>query len=179
MVCSVAAPADSAEALGVSDYLVKPVPQQTLLDALQKLGLPGGTVLIVDDEPDALQLFRRMLGAAHQGYRVLLARDGQEALRVVHERRPDAILLDLVMPNMDGFQLLALREKDGALRDIPIIVVSAQDPAGQPVVSSTLAITHRGGLSARQLLTSIRAISQSLSAAGPVADPVRPEDPPG
>ena len=98
---------------------------------------------------------------------------------MVHERRPNAILLDLVMPNMDGFQLLALREKDEALSDIPIIVVSAQDPAGQPVVSSTLAVTHRGGLSARQLLMGIRALSQSLSAARPPADPTQPADPPG
>jgi CheY-like chemotaxis protein len=174
IVCSVAAPSDSAEALGISGYLVKPVSQEALLTELDRLGLAEGTILIVDDDPDALQLFRRMLSSARQDYRVLLARDGYEALGVLRQSRPDVILLDLIMPNMDGYQLIALREQDEALRDIPIIVVSAQDPTGQPVVSSALAVTHRDGLSARQLLTSIRALSQALSAAGQLGDPTPP-----
>jgi signal transduction histidine kinase/CheY-like chemotaxis protein len=179
MICSVPSSYDSAEALGVSDYLVKPVSREALLGALEKLGLPGKTVLIVDDEPDALQLFRRTLNSAQQGYRVLLARDGREALNAVRQSRPDVMLLDLIMPNMDGFQLLALREQDEALRGIPIIVLSAQDPVGRPVISSVLAVTHRGGLSAHQLLTSMQAISQALSAAHQVGDPALPAGPPG
>ena len=150
-----------------------------MLGALEKLGLPGKTVLIVDDEPDALQLFRRTLNSAQQGYRVLLARDGREALNAVRQSRPDVMLLDLIMPNMDGFQLLALREQDEALRGIPIIVLSAQDPVGRPVIGSVLAVTHRGGLSAHQLLTSMQAISQALSAAHQVGDPALPAGPPG
>jgi CheY-like chemotaxis protein len=174
LVCSVLAPSDSTEALGVSGYLVKPVSGEALLAALDRLEMPGKTVLIVDDEPDALQLFRRMLTASGRGYRVLLARDGRQALDVLNEVRPDVMLLDLVMPNMDGFQLLGLRDKDPILRGIPVIVVSAQDPAGQPVVSSALAVMLRGGLSARQLLAGMRAISQAMTGSGPVGGLVQP-----
>ena len=179
LMCSVLAPSDSTEALGVSGYLVKPVSQEALLAALDRLDMPGKTVLIVDDEPDVLQLFRRMLSASGRGYRVLLARDGRQALDVLNEVRPDVMLLDLVMPNMDGFQLLGRREKDPTLRGIPVIVVSAQDPTGQPVVSSALAVTLRGGLSARQLLVGMRAISQAMAGSGPVGDLVQPTEQPG
>jgi len=173
LVCSAPAPMDSADTLDVSDYLVKPVSQEALLAALDRLGLPVKSILIVDDEPDALQLFRRMLNASGRGYRVLLARNGREALDVLHEARPDVMLLDLIMPNMDGFQLLTRRSDDPILHHIPVILVSAQDPAGQPIVSSVLAITHRSGLSARQLLTSIRALSQAMTGVGSIDDPVR------
>jgi signal transduction histidine kinase/CheY-like chemotaxis protein len=173
LVCSVAASADSADALGVSDYLVKPVSQGALLAALDRLSLPVKSILIVDDEPDALQLFRRVLNSSGRGYRVLLARSGREALDVLRETQPDVVLLDLIMPNMDGFQLLTRCKDDPSLRRIPVLVISAQDPAGQPIVSSVLAVTHRGGLSARQLLTSIRALSQAIAGTGPIDDRVQ------
>jgi CheY-like chemotaxis protein len=155
----------------VFDYLVKPISRDVLLSTLDRLGLHGGTILIVDDEPDALQLFRRMLASSGHRYRVLLATDGSQALNILEGYRPDLILLDLVMPNMDGFQLLAKREQEPLLRDIPIVVISARDPAGQPIVSNALAITRGGGLSMQQLLASIRAMGEILSIAGQVGDP--------
>lgn len=172
IVCSIPGMQGGSAALGTSDRLVKPVSREALLDALGRLGLEGETILIVDDEPDALQLFGRMLTSSEIGYRPLLARDGREALDILRDCRPDAILLDLIMPNMDGFGFLEMRNRDPALRDIPVIVVSARDPAGQPIVSNALAVTRGGGLSALQLLASIEAISRTLSPAGQVGDPV-------
>jgi signal transduction histidine kinase/CheY-like chemotaxis protein len=166
MVCSVPGVSESTDALGISDYLVKPVSRDDLLAALDRLDLGGKTVLIVDDEPDALRLFRRMLASAERDYRVLRARDGREALDILREQRPDAMLIDLVMPNMDGFQLLEAKSQDPALRDIPAIVVSARDPAGQPIVSNALAVMCRGGLSAHRLLTCIKSLSETLSTIG-------------
>jgi len=162
-------------AIGASDRLVKPVSREEILGALRRLELEGKTILIVDDEPDALHLFGRMLASSKIGYRVLLARDGREALNILRECRPDAILLDLIMPNMDGFQFLEMMNQDPALRDIPVIVVSARDPTGQPIVSNALAVTRRGGLSVLQLLASIKALS-GISVAGQVGDPVPTED---
>lgn len=163
IVCSVPAPYDAASALGACDYLVKPVSREALLAALERLGLEGKTVLVVDDEPDALQLFWRTLASAGRGYRVLTAADGRQALQLLREHKPDAILLDLVMPDMDGFQLLAAKNEDPDLREIPAVVISARDPAGQPIVSNALAATREGGLSVRQLLAGIEALSQILA----------------
>jgi signal transduction histidine kinase/CheY-like chemotaxis protein len=165
IVCSVPGVHEAAAALGVTERLVKPILREALLDALARVGASNGAVLIVDDEPDALQLFGRMLRTSGRDYRVLLARDGEEALVVLHEQRPDAILLDLVMPGMDGFQLLSALRGDPALASIPTIIISARDSLGQPIVSSALAVTQAGGLSAAQLLATIQFVTKSFSAA--------------
>jgi CheY-like chemotaxis protein len=174
IVCSVPGLSEFSTAIGVSDRLVKPISREMLLQVLEGLGVSEGTVLIVDDEPDALQLFGRMLSGSEHDYRVLLARDGEEAIGVLEQYRPDVILLDLVMPNMDGFQFLEKRRGDAAWAEIPVIVVSARDPAGQPIVSSALAVTRGGGLSVHQLLTGIEALSKALSTTAPAGDPMSP-----
>lgn len=173
ILCTVPGAHEAAGALGVADYLVKPVSRQALLDALDRLHLHQGTILIVDDEPEALRLFRRMLASAGRNYRVLRAANGHQALSVLREERPDVLLLDLVMPEMDGFQLLAAKAADAALRDIPVIAISALDPAGQPIVSNALAVTQRDGLTMWQLVQCIEALTRVLAPTSPVADPMR------
>jgi signal transduction histidine kinase/CheY-like chemotaxis protein len=152
ILCSI--PSDDAEiaGLGVAAHLVKPIFREELLGILDALGVESGTVLVVDDEPDALQLFGRMLASANRDYRVLLARHGQEALTILSDYGADVILLDLVMPVMDGFSFLEARRQDARLSELPVVLISARDTAGQPIVSNSLAITRGGGLSTRQLL---------------------------
>ena len=74
-------------------------------------------------------------------------------------QRPDGVLMDLTMPVMDGFQLLSEKTKDPNIRDIPVIIISARDPSGQPIVSKTIALTQNGGLSLTQVLACISAFS--------------------
>jgi len=176
IICSLPGLAGAASALGIFDYLVKPVSRDTLLATLDRLPLPRKTVLIVDDEPEAVQLFWRMLASADRGYRVLTASDGRQAMHTLCEEHPDVVLLDLVMPGMDGFRLLEERNQDPALRDIPVVVLSARDPAGQPIVSDSLTITRGGGLSVPQLLACIEAVSRILGIAGQTGDPVPKEE---
>ncbi|NLG51605.1 MAG: response regulator [Chloroflexi bacterium] len=172
--------ANRASASTKTEWLVKPVARETLLATLEKLEVMTGTILIVDDDPDALHLFGRMLDSSERGYRTLLATDGQQALEILEECRPDAILLDLVMPRVDGFQVLERRSQDSALREIPVAIISAQDPAGQPIVSSGLAVAQREGLSARKLLQCITALVNILSAGergdGPILRETVPDE---
>jgi len=177
IVCTVPGTHEAAGALGVADYLVKPISREALLATLDRLDLHEGTVLIVDDEPEALRLFRRMVASAERGYRVLRATNGQQALNILREEHPDALLLDLVMPEMDGFQLLATKAEDPTLRDIPVVVISARDPSGQPIVSNALAITQRDGLSMSQLVECIEALTRILATTGQVGDPVSLKEP--
>jgi CheY-like chemotaxis protein len=72
------------------------------------------------------------------------------------------VLLDLIMPGMDGFQVLQEKGQDPAIRAIPVIVLSSRDPGGEPIVSDALNVTRGSGLSVRDLLASIRAISEIL-----------------
>ena len=112
-------------------------------------------ILIIDDEPEALQLFWRMLAGGPRPYRVLTASNGEEALAILAEEKVDCLLLDLAMPGMDGFQLLQRRRLDPALQHIPVIVTSARDPTGQPIVSEAVTITRRGGLGLAQVLAHV------------------------
>lgn len=167
-VCAGEPGASSSHA--VADYLLKPISQEGLLAAvtaaLRRSGRdPAGqaTVLLVDDEPDELRLFWRMLAATGRGFRVLTAANGAEALAVLHEDPPDVIVSDLVMPQMDGFQLAAAKDAVPALRDIPLVILSARDPQGQPIAAESITATRTGGLSIPQLLACVEALSTILS----------------
>jgi CheY-like chemotaxis protein len=175
IICSVPGIDEAADALGVSDYLVKPVSREALLGALERLELHGKTVLIVDDQPEALLLFRRMLASADREYRVLRASNGRQALDILAEERPDVILLDLVMPEMDGFRFLAIMRSDPGLCEIPVVAISARDPSGQPIVSSALAVSLGDGLSMHQLLACIEGVISILSPVKPRGDRVPTE----
>jgi CheY-like chemotaxis protein len=156
-------------------YLVKPITRDTLLSALEGLGEDVETILLVDDEPEVLQLFARMLSSAENGYRVLRAKSGQRALSLLRERRPDVMLLDLIMPGIDGFEVLWEKSQDPNVREIPVITISSRDPSGEPIVSDTLTVTRGGGLSVPNLLSCIRAVSDVLVPVGSSADQEQPE----
>jgi CheY-like chemotaxis protein len=168
-----------AKQLGAVRYLVKPVTREHLLSALKGLGEDIETVLLVDDKPEVLQLFGRMLASGEHGYRVFRATSGQQALDLLRERQPDAMILDLVMPGMDGFQVLLEKNEDACTREIPTIVISAKDPAGEPIVSNALTVTRNGGLSIGDLLACVQAFSEVLAPSGSPDDREPPENPVG
>ena len=134
-------------------------------------------ILLVDDEQEALQLFGRMLSSAERGYRVLRAKNGQGALDMLRDRQPDVVLLDLVMPGLDGFQVLQEKSRDPAIRDIPVVVISSRDPAGEPIVCDMLTVTRAGGLPMRDLLACIGALSEILTPSVRSAGQARSETP--
>jgi CheY-like chemotaxis protein len=82
----------------------------------------GRLVLVVDDDPDILQTLGLCLST--EGYRVLMAANGKEALHILDKERPSVILLDLMMPVMDGWQFVAELEHRGR-RDVPLLILSA------------------------------------------------------
>jgi len=113
-------------ALGASEYLVKPIDRDKLIRVLRQLSTPaGGSILVVDDE----QLSRSGLRIALEqaGWQVAEADNGQVALTRLSEARPNAILLDLMMPEMDGFEFLDEISQHEEWRDIPVIVITARD----------------------------------------------------
>ena len=113
-------------ALGASEYLVKPVDREQLIRILRQLSMPiDGNILVVDDD----EMGRRGLRAALEqaGWQVAEATNGQVALTRLNEARPNAILLDLMMPEMNGFEFLDEVHQREDWRDIPIIVITARD----------------------------------------------------
>ncbi len=82
-------------------------------------------VLVVDDTPDMAKLMARAV--QNQGYEVLVASDGPRALQAASDERPDVVLLDIMMPGMDGIEVLSHLKADAGLRAIPVILVSAKN----------------------------------------------------
>ena len=95
------------------------------------------TVLIVDDDDDVCGLLEACLGL--EGFDVLTARNGSDALRQLHENRPALILLDLMMPIMDGVEFRRNQAHDPRVRDIPVVCLSARHDAAQTAARLGLA----------------------------------------
>lgn len=94
--------------------------------------MPAKHVLIVDDDLHIQELLRVNLCAA--GYEVTRASDGREALQRMAERRPDLVILDVTMPEMDGWELCKTLRDDGELDDLKIIMLTAKDSARDKII---------------------------------------------
>ncbi len=167
-----------AGSLGATSYLVKPVSREALLSAIDRLRPNIETILVIDDEPDALLLVCRMLLSSERNYRVITADNGSEGLRMLRLEHPDVVLLDLAMPTMDGFQFLEELHADTEFASTPVILVTACDPAGQPIVSDQLVATRVGGLSIAQVLACMQALSELLAPSTQPIHPTAPENQP-
>jgi CheY-like chemotaxis protein len=113
--------------LGASDYLMKPVDAQRLTSVLQKYrhNDPAHPVLIVEDDADTRQMLRRIV--ENRGWAVAEAENGRAALERLGEAVPNVIVLDLMLPEMDGFELVdELRRRD-EWKSIPVVVITAKD----------------------------------------------------
>jgi signal transduction histidine kinase/CheY-like chemotaxis protein len=154
---------DAVRRLGVVAYLVKPIGQDQLLAAVAQLGQQIKTILLVDDEEDELHLFARMLEAEKDRYAVLQVTTGRRGLSMLRSRRPDLLLLDLNMPDVNGFQVLEEKARDPSIANIPVIIISARDPAGEPVFSNTLTVTQSAGFSQRNLIQCIQSLGAILA----------------
>lgn len=130
---SLAGDADHGSLLEI-DYLTKPVRTTALIEMLASKGFFGlngrqqteKTILIVDDEPGMLELHARIVRTQLPDCRVLLARDGRQALQIIHRENPALVLLDLMMPVLDGFAVLEEMRKSESTRSIPVVVVTGQ-----------------------------------------------------
>ena len=84
----------------------------------------GKRVVCIEDEPEIIELVRLILG--RRGFDVMGANGGLEGLELVAREKPDLVLLDLMMPDMDGWEVYQRMKSDEALRDIPVVVVTAK-----------------------------------------------------
>ena len=150
--CSVPRTVERALDAGALGYLIKPVNRADLERAIQAVGKPVRRVLVVDDDPDFLQLLSRMLRVCDSTLEVVTATSGEQALSELRDGVADLMLLDIVMPDMSGWELLERLAHDERVKSVPTFCVSAQDLTDQPPVSNLLVATIGGGLSLSKLL---------------------------
>jgi signal transduction histidine kinase/CheY-like chemotaxis protein len=148
-------------ALGAAEYLTKPIDRERLVTVLGKYrrDLP---VLVVEDDVETRQLLRRMLEP--EGFSVVEAENGRVALERLRGVSPSVVLLDLMMPEVDGFEFVAEFRRREAWRSIPVIVVTAKDLSREDrerLNGSVQKILQKGAYGREQLLAEVRELVAS------------------
>jgi len=157
-----------ASSLGVRDYLVKPISRDAFLSALERLGDSVRRVLIVDDDPRVVRLLARMMRSAGREYEVSRAYTGRDAWAKL-EGQPHLVVLDLIMPEVDGYMILERMRQKEALRDIPVIVVTAKGYTfedSQQLGGRLIGIARQRGFSNEEAMIYLRSTLQTLCSVG-------------
>ena len=159
-------------ALGAADYLTKPIDWDRLAAILLRYDCarPPCPLLVVEDDPVMREMLRRRL--EKENWTVIEAENGRVALERMAERQPDLILLDLMMPEMDGFQFLDEIRKRKDWHAIPVIVVTAKELSAedrQRLNGSVEKILQKGAYSREELIREVRdLVKASIAAKRPV-----------
>jgi len=146
--------------LGAASYLTKPINREQLQTVLNKyldIDQPGQRILLVEDDSVTQQMINSLLHRA--GFVVLKATNGRSALEQLHHQRADLILLDLMMPEMDGFELVTRLQENPQWRTIPVVVLTAKDitQADRQVLNNHVtSIFEKGAYHTHELLEEIR-----------------------
>jgi len=175
VTCPLRTRATLGHLLGVADYLVKPVRRDQLAQALRRLRRPVHRLVLVEDDQEMSSLLTRMLASLSPRLQVSAAADGEAGLRLIGAQRPDAVLLDLLMPEVNGYTVIERLRADAELRHIPIIVLSAKGVRDE-IVANTLVFGRQGGLSVAEVVASLRAGLDALTRPGGDMAGVRPAD---
>ncbi len=130
IICSIVEEKDRAYKLGAVDYLVKPILEDELVNAIHRLELPLEKdiyeILVIDDDPQVFQLIDIALRNELQ-YHLAYANGGFAGLDYLNNHKPDAVILDLMMPDLNGFSILETMQGNPIQRDIPVIILTAAD----------------------------------------------------
>jgi signal transduction histidine kinase/DNA-binding response OmpR family regulator len=128
IVCSIVEQQERGFSLGAADYLLKPILQDDIISALNRLNGDGSIeeVLVIDDDPNALRLVNKMFQESTR-YKLATADGGLAGWDMLTSHPPQAVILDLFMPEMDGFTILEKMRENPRLRDVPVVVISGGD----------------------------------------------------
>jgi PAS domain S-box-containing protein len=170
IICSITGERGKGFTLGAADYLVKPIMENELLEALNRVdGIKENKrVVIVDDQPADVRLIRRIL-EAQTNFRVFEAQGGQEGIKIIKREQPDLIILDLMMPEVDGFAVLEAVKADPATRSIPIIVITAKELSDEDrrVLNGQIEVLlQKGLLDEEELLQNLAQALELIGAEG-------------
>src|SRR6202521_1617114 len=163
-------------ALGAADYLVKPIRKPVLLETIRKhVPQPAdddAAILLVDDDPATLELLEETLRSA--GYETQSVRSGARALEVLSSKLVSAVLLDLLMPGMDGFEVLRHIRQEATLKELPIFVITGQSLTKEALAllsRETQALFQKNGSWRQQLLVEVGRVVQGRKRAKSAGQP--------
>jgi CheY-like chemotaxis protein len=163
-------------ALGAADYLIKPIRKTVLLETIRKhvpiQGDDDSEILLVDDDPKSLEMLEETLRSA--GYETQCVRSGARALEVLSSKLVSAVLLDLLMPGMDGFEVIQHVRGQATLADLPILVMTAKTLSPEEIAllsRETQALFQKNGSWQQQLVAEIGRVVPSRKRAKSAGQP--------
>jgi signal transduction histidine kinase/CheY-like chemotaxis protein len=162
------APEKAVSSLGVVECITKPIKNKQLIETLLRITrLEKADILVVEDDQATLDLYAQVLSEAR--YTLHLAKNGLEALEILRKGLfPQAVLLDLLMPDMDGFQVLEYIQKDKAWKRIPIVVLSGKDLSKEEreiLQKGAYMLLEKGKISLKTVSEHIESIIRALEVA--------------
>lgn len=149
--------------LGTWEYIVKPVERKTLMKSLRRLSVPADSssankkILVVDDDPKLIEMVGAIL--REEGFQAIGAVGGKEGIRLARAEQPAAIILDLLMPDVSGFDVIEELRKEDPAENIPILILTAHDikPEEKERLNGRIeGISHKGPFSKEEFLANIR-----------------------
>jgi PAS domain S-box-containing protein len=157
-------------ALGAVDYLIKPINKQVLMESLRR-HVPSpidddAAILVVDDDVRTLDLLQETLRSA--GYETQSVQSGARALEVLSSKLVGAVVLDLMMPGMDGFEVIRHIRQESTLKDLPVFVMTAKNLSAEELTllnAETQALIAKDGSWQQQLLVEIGQATRSQATA--------------
>jgi len=152
---------------GVRSYLVKPVAPEAILSVMRQVERRDTetTVLLVDDDPDAVRLLEVMLLSLPRPYTILKAYDGARALEIMQRTVPDVVFMDLVMPGLDGEQTLARMRADERLCQVPVVIISARDVSeGVMALETPISLRYGKAIDISRVASILQVMLDQLSA---------------
>jgi CheY-like chemotaxis protein len=167
IICSIMEQADKGFSLGAADYLVKPILEEDLVNALDRINRDGSIheVLVIDDDPNDLRLMEKILNENGR-YKPILAEGGRRGWEILNTRAPHAIILDIFMPDMDGFAILEKLRDNPQLCHIPVLVVSGgglTNEQQQQLADFGQRLITKGSLKKDELISSIEEALKRIS----------------
>jgi CheY-like chemotaxis protein len=160
IICSIIEEREKGYSLGAADYLTKPILEEELVKALNRLNSDGSIreVLVIDNDPNDLRLIGKMLNDDAR-YKPILIEGGKSGWDILSSgKTPHAVILDLFMPEMNGFTILENMRADEKLRDIPVLVISGLELTAEQKEQLNQfgqRLLSKGSFTEQELLTSL------------------------
>jgi CheY-like chemotaxis protein len=167
IICSIVEEEQKGFSLGAADYLLKPILEDELLHSLDRLNRDGSIseVLVIDDDPHDLRLIEKLL-SEHSEYRVVVAQGGARGWEQLQARPPQAVILDLFMPDLNGFTILERLNSSEELRELPVVVLSGVDLQSEQkdqLESLGQRLVQKGALDEKELLLTLERALRRLA----------------
>ncbi|MET0600234.1 MAG: response regulator [Mesorhizobium sp.] len=155
---------DMGFALGAAEHLTKPINPKELLQLLARVQRPATApdILVVDDDQSTRDMLRRML--VREGWTVREAASGTEGLQQLAKATPAVMLLDLMMPEVDGFEVLRVVRQTAAWRDLPVVIVTSKDLSRYELEwlrGHAMDVLQKGAYSRSELIAAVRAMVEA------------------